>query len=214
MSTDDERDVVPTIETVSFTTSDGVVIEGDLASVDGAIAGAIVCHPHPQYGGNRHNNVVEALFDALPRAGVTSLRFDFRSEFGGGVAEQLDAVAALDTVAGAGSGVPLFAVGYSFGAMVTLALGDERLSGKALVAPPLGVMDLAPGRDMPTLVLTPAHDQFAPPSVAEPIVSTWADATFETIESVDHFVAGRAALVAERVATWITRPGYFHPGWK
>ncbi len=215
MTTDDEaprdRAAAP-IETVTLTTADGTRLIGDLADPDLAIAGAVVCHPHPQYGGNRFNNVVEALFDALPRSGITTLRFDFRSEFDGGVAEQSDVDAALDHLAAAVPGVPLFAVGYSFGAMVTLALDDKRIAGKALIAPPLGAVDLPTHVSCPTLVLTPAHDQFAPPSVAEPILATWPQATFETIDSVDHFIAGRASLVASRVTDWITQPRGNVPG--
>lgn len=211
-ATSDHR-TAPSIETVSFTTSDGVELHGDLTMTHEPIAAAIVCHPHPQYGGNRFNNVVEALFEALPRAGVSTLRFDFRSEFGGGVAEQDDALAAIDLVANSVPDVPVFAVGYSFGAMIALAVNDNRLAGRALVAPPLGAMDIGPGAACPTLVLTPAHDQFAPPATAEPIVANWSDTTFETIDSVDHFIAGRTTLVAERVAAWITsQVGDITPG--
>lgn len=207
MTTDESDDVgrsAPAVSTITYTTSDGVGLVGDLAVADRPIAAAIVCHPHPQYGGNRLNNVVEALFRALPAAGITALRFDFRAEYGGGVAEQNDAIASLDQLVGVAPNLPLFAVGYSFGAMVVLALDDARITGKTLVAPPLGAIELDPGGLTPTLVLTPAHDQFAPPSVAEPIVSTWPGARFETIDSVDHFIAGRTSLVAERTVGWIS----------
>jgi alpha/beta superfamily hydrolase len=202
----------PTVETISFPASDGIELVGDLAVVDHPISAAIVCHPHPRYGGNRFNSIVGALFEALPRAGVTTLRFDFRADFGGGVAEQLDAAGALDVLAGSTDGRPMFAVGYSFGAMVALSLADERLAGKALIAPPLGVIDSRPGAPCRTLVMTPAHDQFAPPAVAAPIVASWPDATFEVIDSVDHFIAGRASQVADRVTTWIVRESYVAPG--
>ena len=162
-----------------------------------------MCHPHPQYGGNRYDNVVSAIFDALPTAGVAALRFDFRRDFGGGIHERLDAIAALDHLHGSHLERPLFAVGYSFGAMVTLSLRDERLHGKALVAPPLGAMDGAPGTETPTLVLTPVADQFAPPDVAEPIVAAWPSSQFEVVESTDHFLTGRAGFVAQRIVEWI-----------
>jgi pimeloyl-ACP methyl ester carboxylesterase len=57
---------------------------------------------------------------------------------------------------------------------------------------------------VPTLVLTPQHDQFCGPDAARPIVEAWTDCTFEPIESADHFLMGRTADVAERVATWLT----------
>ena len=57
-------------------------LEGLLAPGSGAAATAgslvVVCHPHPHYGGNMHNNVVAAVCGGLARAGVATLRFDLR----------------------------------------------------------------------------------------------------------------------------------------
>lgn len=190
---------------VRFETDDGVWIDGDVEVPDSPRAAAIVCHPHPQYGGNRFNPVVEALFQALPMTGVAALRFDFRSDFDDGVGERLDAEAALRQVRNSAPGVATFALGYSFGAMIALSLGADSLAGKVLVAPPLGHLDAAPGARVPTLVLSPAHDQFAPPDVAEPIVSTWPRSEFATIESVDHFLLGRAEFAASLATEWMER---------
>lgn len=190
-------------EAIEFETSDGVRLQGDLRMPDDPLGAAIVCHPHPQHGGNRRNAVVESLFAALPAAGIAALRFDFRPAFGGGQGERLDAEAALLELRRRSPGTPTFATGYSFGAMIALALDDERLSAKVLVAPPLGHMPVAPAAPMPTFVLTPAHDQFTPPEVARPIVDTWPEAEYQTIESVDHFLVGRAVLVAERATEWL-----------
>ncbi len=119
---------------VQFTTSDGVTIDGDLRVPESSRAAAIICHPHPQYGGNRHNNVVQALFDALPTAGVAALRFDFRAEYDDGRGEGLDATAALDYRSSAVPAVALAATGYSFGAMIVLELNDTRVAAKVLAA--------------------------------------------------------------------------------
>lgn len=190
-----------------LTTRDGHTLAADLARPGPGtdLAGAVVvCHPHPQYGGNRFDRVVAALFDELPPAGFAVLRFDFRSEFGGGVDERLDVVAALDhldTVAELAA-VPRYLAGYSFGAVVALTTDDARVAAVAAVAPPLAVMGAAdPG--VPTLVLTPRHDQFSPPETTAPIVSQWHRADFEVVESADHFLAGHAAAVAARVARWL-----------
>src|SRR5512143_2352484 len=55
-----------------------LTIEGDLALADGATRGAVVCHPHPQYGGDMNNNVVLAVSRALHDSGQATLRFNFR----------------------------------------------------------------------------------------------------------------------------------------
>ncbi|MDX2378424.1 MAG: hypothetical protein QNM02_01535 [Acidimicrobiia bacterium] len=198
--------LVPT-EVVRFRTDDGVELVGDIAVPATPRGAAIICHPHPSYGGNRFDHVVGALFDALPARGVAALRFDFRQDFGGGVAEAADAIAAIEFVRRAAPDVPVLAVGYSFGAMVALAVdGDDgQITGKLLVAPPLSAMDPVEAPDLPTLVITPAHDQFTPPAAAEPIVAAWPDAELVTVPMADHFLHGGTARVVDLALPWIDR---------
>jgi alpha/beta superfamily hydrolase len=191
-----------------FTASDGAALVGDLALPDAPRLAAIICHPHPQYGGDRFNNVVTALFDALPGAGIASLRFDFRAAFSGGPGERLDAIAAIDELAGAVPDVPIVALGYSFGAMIALGLDDDRVTALGLVAPPLAMTPDATAPTVPTLVLTPAHDQFSPPSASTPIVTAWAATGTAPIEHhivdmADHSLVGHTAAVARTATAWI-----------
>ncbi|MGI9645321.1 MAG: alpha/beta hydrolase [Ilumatobacteraceae bacterium] len=187
---------------VDLQISDGAELPGDLAVPDYCRAAAVVCHPHPQFGGDRFNHVVGALFTALPAAGVAALRFDFRQEYGEGVAEVLDVQAAIDVLADAVPGVPILVTGYSFGAVVALVLDDDRVRGKVLVAPPLGT-EPRPAPGVSTLVLTPAQDQFCPPSTAEPMVSTWPEAELRVVETADHFLVGRTGVVVDETVAWI-----------
>lgn len=191
-------------KTVRFSTSDGVDIVGDLDVPARPRGSAIVCHPHPQYGGNRFNTVVQALFDTLPTGGIATLRFDFRSEFDNGRGEALDAVAALDHLASVVADLPAFVTGYSFGAAIALGLDDQRIAAKVLIAPPLAAMPVERGIDVDTLILTPAHDQFSPPDATEAIISEWPHTTHETIASADHFLNGHTATVAERTLEFLT----------
>jgi uncharacterized protein len=196
---------VTTARPVELETTDGVTLHGDLALPPGARAGAIVCHPHPQYGGTRFDGVVTALFDTLPGAGIAALRFDFRRRYGGGIDEVLDARAALAELSSAVPTVPLVAVGYSFGAMVVLALDDPVVTAKVLVAPPLG-SGPTPESSAPStavLVLTPEHDQFCPPEAARAAAASWPAADLEILEGTDHFLTGRRQVAADRAAAWI-----------
>jgi alpha/beta superfamily hydrolase len=178
----------------------------DVAAAEEAWLGAVVLHPHPRYGGDRHNIVVQALFDALPAAGVAAVRFDFDSDdIAAGAA---DAVAAIDLLPASGGRVVV--VGYSFGALVAGQVIDERVSGWVLVAPPLGMV---PGGDAasigsderPKLVLTPEHDQFCPPEAARQATVGWPATEAEAVSGADHFLAGATARVAERVIAWVSR---------
>jgi alpha/beta superfamily hydrolase len=193
------------VEHVQLVTTDGHRLAGDLVEAHGDAAGAVVvCHPHPLRGGDRFNAVVDAMFAAFPANGFHALRFDFRAQHDEGVAERLDVVAALDHLSDRYPDVALYTAGYSFGAVVSLNVGDDRIVGKIAVAPPLSHMAVDPP-GQPTLVLVAEHDQFCPPSVAEPLVATWPQATMAIITSSDHFLAGRAAAAAETAAAWLSR---------
>lgn len=188
-------------QTVQLTTADGCVLAADLAEPAGTGLGTVVvCHPHPLYGGNRFNPVVDAVFRALPAAGFRAIRFDFRAEHGHGVAETADVAAALDAVET--PGVPCFVVGYSFGAAVALRTADPRIAAVVAVAPPLPMMPVEPP-SVPVLALVPRHDQYCPPETAAPIIAGWPAATLEAVEGADHFLVGRAQAVAERAVTWL-----------
>ena len=179
----------------------------DLAAPDGSWLGAVVLHPHPSYGGDRRNIVVQALFDTLPAVGVAAVRFDFASDdIGAGAA---DAVAAIDLLPLDGAG-RVVVVGYSFGALVAARVVDERVAGWAFVAPPFGMLpagDAAPARTdaRPKLVLTPEHDQYCPPDAARRETAGWPSIEFESVSGADHFLGGATARVAERVTTWVSR---------
>ena len=197
------------VEHREFTTDDGVRVVGDLARPVTPRMAAIICHPHPQYGGDRFNNVVTALFTALPTADIAALRFDFRAAFSGGPGERLDALAAIDEVAASVPGVPIVALGYSFGAMIALGLDDERVTALGLIAPPLAMAAEVSAPTVPTLVLVPAHDQFSPPSMSAPIVADWtvadsAPIELRTIEMADHSLVGHTATVADQVIAWLS----------
>ena len=64
--------------------------------------GVVICHPHPQFGGDMYNNVVGALVRAALGVGVAALRFNFRGvgesegAYDDGNGEPDDVRAALD----------------------------------------------------------------------------------------------------------------------
>ena len=86
---------------MALVTDDGETLEAELAAADDPHAQVVLCHPHPQHGGTMRSLVISELFRALPGAGVTCLRFDFRGvgastgAFGDGDGERHDVRAAL-----------------------------------------------------------------------------------------------------------------------
>jgi uncharacterized protein len=169
----------------------------DLVVPDGAELGVVVLHPHPDYGGDRFNPVVDAIFSAVTAAGCAAVRFDFSSS---------DVVAASDESRDAltrlPGDVPIAVAGYSFGAGVATQILDRRITRWVLVAPPLTSLDLdldAIASDQrPKHLLAPVHDQFCPPPDARAATDRWAATTVEPIEGADHFLAGATTRVADR----------------
>ena len=195
------------------TTTDGVSIELAWSLADVARAGAVVTHPHPLMGGDMHNPVPSGVARGLAAARVTAVRVGFRGsggsggQHGGGDAERADVVAAVHALAEVAPGVPLIGVGYSFGADVLLAVEDARLAGIVAIAPPLRVLGAAllaaPRDERPTLVLSPAHDQFCDPHQATRMVEGWPSTTVEPVAGCDHFLAGGVQRVVDRVLAFV-----------
>jgi len=187
---------------------DGIRLQADLVRVDAARGSAVVAHPHPLYGGDRFNPIVDTLFRRLPEAGFNVARFDFRGvndsegEHDHGDAERLDVAAAIEILEFADPDSPIWLVGYSFGSLVSLNVVDPRVAGWVAIAPPL-VGDagrcLAASDHRRKLLLVAAHDQFSPPSAVQPVVVEWQSTETRVIDSTDHFLGGRVGIVADNV---------------
>jgi len=201
-------------EPLVLETLDGVTLRGELLLPPAPVAAAVVCHPHPLYGGNMDNIVVEAMVRALAAAGAAALRFDFRGvrqsdgEHGGGADERLDVAAAVDAVAPLAGDGPLLLAGYSFGALVALSVTDPRIDAWYAVAPPLaGVTPgavLAAADHRPKLVEAAEHDQYTPPAAMAAATADWVATTVETVPMADHFMAGATSIVAERAVAFVS----------
>lgn len=220
---------------VEAVTSDGIELEAEAAwpssprpqsagSDDGSSGGtaaavAVLSHPHPLYGGDMWNPLVDHLFRALPASGIAALRYNFRGtgRSGGshddGKAERLDAAAAFDAAvrlaadrSGTADPPPVVSAGWSFGGDVSLAAGHDALSAWIGIAAPLRIVDPASmgaaADPRPKLLLVPEHDQFRSPAEATDIASGWTNTRLEVIPGGDHFLMGHARAVAEHIATF------------
>jgi len=94
---------------------------------------AVICHPHPLYGGTMDNKVVTTVARALQETGMPTLRFNFRGvgasagEFDQGAGETADADAVGEWGAARWPGRSLVIAGFSFGGYVALRLAQRRL---------------------------------------------------------------------------------------
>ena len=190
-------------ETVYLETLDGVTIECDVVRTDQYPARAVVviAHPHPEYGGDRHNHVVRALQQAAVDLDCHSIAIDFRGvgNSGGmhdnGDAERLDLAAACELADMIEPDCPIVMAGYSFGSVVGLNVSNPYIAAWVAVAPPLPMMTSLPtaaNNHRPKFLLAPEHDQFTNPTKLREATSSWVNTTIVDLVGVDHFIMADA----------------------
>jgi len=179
----------------------------------GPFPAAVVCHPHPLYGGNMDNNVVYAVCQALCLRGIVGFRFNFRGVGRsqgtlGGVGEPEDVVAAVSLVASVDK-VDVGRIGlcgYSAGAIAAFATRpDDRVQAAAAISPPLVMasLDGLKACSKPKLIVIGSSDDFTPiqdfqrfgESLIEP-------KECQVIPGADHFWWGYEDQLSERVAAF------------
>jgi uncharacterized protein len=173
---------------------------------------ALVCHPHPLFGGTMHNKVVYNAMKTLLAHGVPVLRFNFRGTglsdgaHDNGHGEQDDVRAALDWMEREFS-QPLLFAGFSFGASVGLraCCGDKRVHGLPVSAG---------GREYHYQFLAHCHqrklfisgsmDPYGPSTALETVVANAAPpAELILIAGADHFFAGKLDQLQSGLSGWL-----------
>lgn len=195
---------------IRFPASDGVELAGDLrfpedADEHGGVA--VVCHPHPSFGGSMESWMLPVLQSALVSEGWVALRFDFRGvggsdgRHGAGDGETADVAGAVDRVLEHGGG-PLLLIGWSFGAAVSLrhALDDGRVDGWVGVGLPVAtdevdddLLGALGGWTTPKLFVHGSGDQITSVEEIRSVVDGAAEPKDLTVvEGGDHFLIAHA----------------------
>jgi hypothetical protein len=200
---------------VRFRSTDGLVLEGRLTpgAPDRA---AVLCHPHPRFGGSMLTPVIMTAEAAFRDAGWTTLAFNFRgvgaSEgcHGGGDAEVQDALGALAHLRGLAAGAtPRVAIaGYSFGSVVGAwaVAADPAVAFYLGIAPPLAHVDLAvlATARCPIALLGGTRDEHGPRGRLEALAAALPRPPWLRVLETDHFFAdaldGLAAACREAIA--------------
>ena len=182
---------------------------------------AVVCHPHPLFGGTMHNKVVYQTAKTLHRFGLPVLRFNFRGTglsegtHDEGRGEERDVSAALDFLAAEYHNVPLLFAGFSFGSWVGLRAGCIHSRVTDLIGLGLPVGNLATREfsylgecDKPKLLVSGELDAYGPPEQLKALVEKFPPhikerTSIAIISGADHFFAGHLPEMAEAIAEWV-----------
>ena len=179
---------------------------------------ALVCHPHPLYGGTLHNKVVFHAMKALNSFGFPVLRFNFRGtglsqgEHNHGDGEADDVRAALDWLDHEFHR-PLVFAGFSFGAAVDLRAACPDQRAKAVIG--LG-LPVSPIDDRsydfsflntcakPKLFVSGDRDQFATSAQLKSLIGSVPEPKkLVLIAGADHFFEGRLREMREAIERWV-----------
>jgi len=109
-----------------FITNNDIKLEAELflSKSDTENVFILICHPHPQYGGNMFNNVVSGVFNKLIRNDISCIRFNFRGvgrstgSHSNGTGELSDVHACIDFLINERKCEKIFLCGYSYGAAI------------------------------------------------------------------------------------------------
>jgi len=190
------------------------------AGTPDATHAALVCHPHPVFGGTLHNKVVFHAMKALNNFGFPVLRFNFRGaglseglhDHGNGEAE--DVRAALDWLEREYT-LPIIFAGFSFGAAVGLrvACPDDRVKAVIGLGTPITPVDdrnydftFLESCSKPKLFVSGTRDQFGPKAKLKEMVDALPEPrTLVFIESADHFFEGRLREMRESIEEWLRK---------
>ncbi|MHB8158804.1 MAG: alpha/beta hydrolase [Desulfocucumaceae bacterium] len=175
----------------------------------GPFPGVVLCHPHPLYGGNMDNNIILSVSKSLSGRGIASLRFNFRGvgnskgQFGNGLGEKEDALAALEYLAGheAIDKGRIGIAGYSFGGMVAMGAGSQSSAVRAIAAiSPVIDPGVLKGCTKPKFIVCGSKDHIVNTAAVEREVAAMADPKdIEIIPGADHFWYELEEMVASRV---------------
>jgi len=175
---------------------------------------ALVCHPHPLYGGTMHNKVVFQAAKSLHGLGLPVLRFNFRGaglsegEHDRGRGEQEDVRRAIEFLAGEFPGVPVVLAGFSFGAWVGLRVGveDARVTRLIGIGIPVNDSDFSDlrGSKKPKLFVVGTEDRFASRDRVEELVNSLEEPKrLVMVPGADHFFVRKLDQLDRAIRDWM-----------
>ncbi len=179
----------------------------------------LVCHPHPLGGGTMHNKVVFRAAAGLVDAGLTTLRFNFRSvggstgvhtETAGGIEDVRTAIDFLDHDY---PGDDITLAGFSFGSRTGMEVGiaDNRVKRLISIGTPVDKyrdFEFLVNARKPILFVHGDSDEFGAEDNLRALyekVAKETDAELVIFEDCGHFFDRHLSELRESVREWTLR---------
>lgn len=197
-----------------------------LGAPRGTVRGiAVVCHPHPLYGGTMTNKVAYTLASCALKSGMMALRFNFRGvdgsegHYDGARGEVEDTLAAVEWMRRQFPDQPLLLAGFSFGAYVALkSAGSAQPSWLVTASLPLGRIrgsfgedknEPLPGRpDCPWLTVHSRDDEVVEYADTQRHLQHYQPPPqMETLDGAGHFYHGRLGDLQRVVLPFLQAQG-------
>lgn len=188
------------------------LLDVPVGSVD-PTAVAVICHPHPVYGGTMTNKVVYTLAKAFNDVGVPAVRFNYRGvgasagAYDEGNGETQDTLAVLDWAAQQWPRAQLCLGGFSFGGAIAIRASVARdVARLVTVAPAIRriSVDSSALPECPWLIVQGDRDEL----VDAADIQRWAEALpapprLTVLTGVEHFFHGRLHDLRQVVVSWL-----------
>lgn len=168
---------------------------------------AIICHPHPLYGGTMNNKVVSTLHRTFRDLGLMTIRFNFRGigqsqgEYGHAKGEVEDLFAVYQWVKKTYPKHTIWLAGFSFGSYIAAQLANNQPVQKLIsIAPPVNHFDFTSLNKIncPWLIIQGIDDEVVPTKM----VRDWQNqtsipTTYIEIANATHFFHGKLVELRE-----------------
>ena len=175
---------------------------------------AIICHPHPLFGGTMNNKVVSTLARTFKEMDLATVRFNFRGvgkstgAFAQGVGEIDDVLAVVAWVKQMKPGAEIVLAGFSFGAAVSAHVATRiKLAQLVSIAPPVprfNLLELAPVTCRWLVVQGEEDDVVIPADVYAWVATRQPPPTLIRIANAGHFFHGQLLTLREKIHTALT----------
>jgi alpha/beta superfamily hydrolase len=184
--------------------------------IETAATVAIICHPHPLYGGSLQNKVVHTLMRTFRELNITSVRFNFRgvgkSEgiYDHGVGETDDLLAVIKWVMDEFPHARIWLAGFSFGAFVVANAATKvivKIEQLIMVAPPVGKFDFSNIAfiNNSICVVMGDQDEVVEPHAVEKWVHQHRDVELLWLPGADHFFHEKLTLLKDKITAYLIK---------